>query len=249
MTSIQKINHASPRTLFQKVKEEIRKDILSGKYGPHEKLPSEREMIIHFQVSRITVRQALSELQREGLIFKINGKGTYVSKPKARFDISTLRGFGEWAATIGKDAFSRVIDIETNMSDAKIASQLQIGDGTLITSIKRLRYLSREPISFDVTYAKNHIGEKLATADLDKKDILDVLENECGVSISSADVNIEASIANSELSQYLEISEGAPVLMIERTIYDNSNEALLYENLYYRGDVFKYGMTIERSHI
>ena len=249
MASLQDNENPGPVTLFQKVKEAIRKDILNGTCGPHEKLPSEREMISHFQVSRITVRQALSELQREGLVFKINGKGTYVSKPKARFDVSTLRGFGEWAATMGQDAFSRVIDIETRNADPQISKHLGLSDGSQTTQIQRLRFLNREPLSFDVTHASAYLGEKMAAADLDRKDIIDVLENECGISIHTAEVNIEASLANELLADYLELEEGSPVLKIVRTIYDVEDTAILYENLFYRGDVFTCGMTIKRTHI
>jgi len=75
----QKKASVSSVPLFMHIKETIRKQILDGSYSVHSKLPSERELIALFEVSRITVRQALAELQREGLVFKINGKGTFVS--------------------------------------------------------------------------------------------------------------------------------------------------------------------------
>lgn len=79
-----------PMPLFQQVKQGIWQKTLHGTYAPHQKLRSERQIIKHYSVSRIIIRQALSQFQPDGLIFKINGKGTFVSMSKAQFDVSTL---------------------------------------------------------------------------------------------------------------------------------------------------------------
>lgn len=238
-----------PMPLFQLVKESIRSKILDGTYAPHEKLPSEREMTEAFSVSRITIRQALSELQREGLIFKINGKGTFVSKPKARFDVSQLRGFGESAASIGQEAFSKLISISTGDPTKTIREKLQLEKDQNVTKIKRLRFLNREPLAFDISYAASHIGERIGAADLQTRDIFDILENDCGILVSSAEVNAEAMICDEDLAQHLKLTKHGAVLHIERTILAENKTPILYENLYYRGDCFKFGLNIERTHL
>lgn len=238
-----------PMPLFQQVKESIRNKILEGTYRPHEKLPSEREMTEGYAVSRITIRQALSELQREGLIFKINGKGTFVSLPKARFDVSKLRGFGESAASIGQEAFSKLIAINTEKCSDGLAQKLHLEKGAAVTKIQRLRFLNREPLAFDITYAPAHLGERISAADLQTRDIFDIVENDCGVSISSAGVNAEAINSEESLASHLKIEPQSAVLHIERTIYGQQDSPILYENLYYRGDSFKFGLHIERAHL
>lgn len=238
-----------PMPLFQQVKESIRRKILDGTYAPHQKLPSERQMIESFSVSRITIRQALSQLQRDGLIFKINGKGTFVSVPKAQFDVSTLKGFGESAASIGQEAFSRLISITRETPKNNVASCLGLANGAQVTRIQRLRYLNREPLAFDITYAPNNVSDGFRNADLEQRDLFDVIENDCGISIASARVNLESMLCDGELASHLNMEPGDALLHIERTILSGSGEPLLYENLFYRGDRFRFGMEIDRAHL
>ena len=91
----------SPTPLYAQIKDILRARILDGTYQPHQQMPSESEMMAAFGVSRITVRQALTDLQKEGLIFKMHGKGTFVSKPKAFQNLRRLQGFGEAMGRIG----------------------------------------------------------------------------------------------------------------------------------------------------
>ena len=81
--------------LYAQIKDALRVQILDGTYAPHSQMPSEHELCAMYGVSRITVRQALGDLQKEGLLFKLHGKGTFVSKPKAFQNVSSLQGFAE----------------------------------------------------------------------------------------------------------------------------------------------------------
>ena len=102
----------SPVPLYTQIKEILRTRILDGTYKAHEQMPSESELTRSFEVSRITVRQALGDLQKEGLIFKIHGKGTYVSQPKAFQNLGKLQGFGEAMASMGYETFSQVVSFK-----------------------------------------------------------------------------------------------------------------------------------------
>ena len=91
----------SPQPLYEQIKDTLRGRILDGTYAPHSQMPSEHELCALFGVSRITVRQALGDLQKEGLLFKLHGKGTFVSKPKAFQNVTSLQGFGEAMSSMG----------------------------------------------------------------------------------------------------------------------------------------------------
>lgn len=238
-----------PMPLFQQVKDEIKRRILDGTFAPHDKLPSERELTEQFKMSRVTIRQALSELQREGLIFKINGKGTFVSKPKASFDVSTLKGFGESASTLGQEAFSKLISVSEHSGFKAVNQKLNLPAGDKVIRIQRLRYLNREPLAFDITYAPKALGERIASSDLERRDIFEILENDCQLNIDVAQVAIEAMLSDKSLATQLNTESGSAIMHIERTILDENNQPLLYENLYYRGDNFKFGMNVSRSHL
>jgi len=100
-----------------------------------------------------SIHRSLSQLQQDGLIFKINGKATFVSLAKAQFDVSAFKSFGESAASIGKQAFSKLICITTELPTDNVANCLQLAGEPRVTKIRRLRYLNNQRLAYDITYA------------------------------------------------------------------------------------------------
>lgn len=239
----------SPVPLYTQIKEILRDRILNGTYQAHDQMPSESELTRAFGVSRITVRQALGDLQKEGLIFKIHGKGTYVSKPKAFQNLAKLQGFGEAMTSMGYETLSRVVSQKVVPADKGVALKLSVDEGELISEIRRVRYLNRSPISLDVTYVPKSVGERLAKEDLAHRDIFLILENDYGYSLGQAELQIEAMLADDALARLLQVEEGAPILRIERLTFTTDNRPLDFEYLYYRGDAFQYRLRIERGHL
>src|SRR5262245_25442451 len=166
----------SPVPLYSQVRELLRERILGGQYKPHDQMPSEHDMVRAFGVSRITVRQALNDLQRQGLIFKIHGKGTFVAKSKAVQSLARLEGFGEAMSVSGHETFSRVLGHRVMRAGALIAARLDLDERDEVVEIRRVRFLDKEPISVDVTYVPAAIGKRLVTEDLQSRDIFLILE-------------------------------------------------------------------------
>lgn len=243
------ILQVSPVPLYTQIKEILRDRILDGTYQTHQQMPSESELMGTFGVSRITVRQALGDLQKEGLIFKIHGKGTYVSKPKAFQNVAALQGFGEAMSSMGYETFSRVVGHKNLPATAAIATKLGAREGEEIVELRRVRYLNRAPISLDVTYVPKSIGERLVKEDLAHRDVFLILENDYGIALGAAELQIESMLADDYLARQLQVEEGAPVLRIERLTLTADGRPIDFEYLYYRGDAFQYRMRIERSHV
>src|SRR3977135_3776339 len=133
----------SPAPLYTQIKDTLRARVLDGTYKPHQQMPSESEMTEIFGVSRITVRQALGDLQKEGLIFKIHGKGTFVSKPKAFQNLARLQGFGEAMSSMGYETFSQVLSIKDLSPNNIMIAKLQLAEHERVCEIRRLRFLNR----------------------------------------------------------------------------------------------------------
>ena len=246
MAKYQKLFPLSPIPLYSQLKELLRSGILDGTYPAHSRMPSESELGTIYQVSRITVRQALSDLHKEGLIFKIHGKGTFVAKPKAFQNVSKLQGLSEAMSQMGYEVINQLLSFRFVKADSQIASRLKISEGTKIAEIKRIRLINREPVSLEITYVPQLIGEQLEKADLITRDIFLILENDCGVALGHAELAIDAVSASGELIEALNIVEGAPLMRIERLTHSAEGTPIDFENLYYRGDAFQYRLRIDR---
>ena len=232
--------------MHTQIREIIRRRVLDGTYAPHSQMPSESQMMEAFSVSRITIRQALGDLQKEGLIFKVPGKGSFVAKPKAFQNLSRLQGFGEAMGPSGYETFSQVLSTRRMAAGELVARRLALKPGEPVLEIQRLRYLNREPISVDVSYFPLALGERLAQEDLATRDIFVILENDFGLHLTHADVQIEAISADEFLARQLRIAEASPLLRIERLTYAD-DQPIDFEFLYYRGDAFQYRLRIDRT--
>ena len=232
--------------MHTQIREIIRRRVLDGTYQPHSQMPSESQMIEAFSVSRITIRQAMGDLQKEGLIFKVPGKGSFVAKPKAFQNLSRLQGFGEAMGPSGYETFSQVLSTRQVAASETVGRRLKVAPGSPVYEIQRLRHLNREPISVDQSYFPLVLGERLIREDLATRDVFVILENDFGLPLTHADMQIEAISADEFLARQLRIAEASPLLRIERLTYADE-QPIDFEFLYYRGDAFQYRLRIDRT--
>jgi GntR family transcriptional regulator len=233
--------------LYVQIKEVLRARILDGTYAPHGQMRSEHELCAMFEVSRITVRQALGDLQKEGLLFRIHGKGTFVSRPKAFQNVTSLQGFAEAMSSMGYEIVNRLQRFRIINADRHVAARLHLPEGARVVEIHRVRMLNRVPVSLEVTYVPEALEKRLANADLVTRDIFLILENDCGLALGHADVSIDAILADDEIGAALQVEEGSPVLRIERLTHCADGTPIDYEYLYFRGDAFQYRLRIDRE--
>lgn len=232
--------------LYERIRLALRDGILAGRHAPGSRVPSESALGSQYGVSRITVRQALSALQQEGLIYTRQGKGSFVSRPKAFQNVSTLQGFGEQMATLGYEVLNQLQDLREVPASTRVAERLGVSAGEPVTQIQRVRLLDREPVSVEWTWVRLALGRLLAQADLIGRDIFLILENDCGVPLGHADLALDAVPADADTAQALRIAVGDPVLRIERLTHDHHGQPVDYEFLYFRGDTFQYRFRVDR---
>ncbi|WP_433705704.1 GntR family transcriptional regulator [Paraburkholderia sacchari] len=239
----------APQPLHARIKDTLRTRILDGAYAPNSQMPSEHALCAMFGVSRITVRQALGDLQNEGLVFRLHGKGTFVSKPKAFQNVTSLQGFAQAMSSLGHEIVNTLLAFRIVEANRYIAQKLALPEGARVAEIHRVRLLDREPISLELTWVPESLGKRLASADLATRDIFLILENDCGVPLGHADVSIDAMLANDEIAHALRVQEGSPVLRIERTTHDVHGTPIDFEYLYFRGDAFQYRLRVDREKV
>lgn len=238
---------SSTTPLYGQLKEVLRSRILDGTYVAHSQMPSEHELCALFNVSRITVRQALGDLQKEGLVFKIHGKGTFVAKPRAFQNVTSLQGFAEAMSSMGYEIVNQLRSFTGVKANRQVATRLQIPEGSRVIEIHRVRLLNREPVSLEITYLPEAYEKRLANADLVTRDIFLILENDCGLALGHADVSIDAILGDEDISAALQVEEGSPILRIERLTHTRDGAPVDYEHLYFRGDAFQYRLRIDRE--
>ncbi|HYR25209.1 MAG TPA: GntR family transcriptional regulator [Aquabacterium sp.] len=238
--------HALVEPLYERIRLALREDILGGALPPGSRVPSENALGLQYGVSRITVRQALAALQQEGLIFTRQGKGSFVSRPKAFQNVSTLQGFGEQMASRGYEVHNQLLGLAEVPAPAPVAARLGLSSGEPVSQIRRVRLLNREPVSIEWTWVRTTLGRQLAQADLLTRDIFLILENDCGVALGHADLCLDAVPADADTAQALRIAVGEPVLRIERLTHDAHGQPVDYEFLYFRGDTFQYRFRVDR---
>ncbi|WP_132531487.1 GntR family transcriptional regulator, partial [Pseudomonas aeruginosa] len=167
--------------------------------------------------------------------------------PKAFQNVSTLQGLGESMTQMGYEVINRLHGLRYVPAGAQVAERLRVEEGSPVCEIKRVRLVNREPVSLEVTYLPQALGERLEKADLVTRDIFLILENDCGIPLGHADLAIDAVLADADLTRALAVEEGAPIMRIERLTHAADGAPLDFEYLYYRGDAFQYRLRIDRQ--
>ena len=229
---------------YVQIREALRARIVNGDFFPSTRLPSESDLERSYGVSRITVRQALRDLARDGLLHKVHGKGTFAGRPKAAQDITRLRGFGEAMAEQGRQTANKVLSFKQVSANVHVAAQLNLEAGALVSELQRLRLLDDEPISVDHTYLPVHLGEQVAKFDLGKRDVFEIIETELGIELAEARLEIEAIRGTRSLAESLGTRVTDPILKVSRLTSTTAGIAIDYEHLYYRADRFKYQVIV-----
>jgi GntR family transcriptional regulator len=252
LTAVKSLNAAPaaaasrPVSLYARIRDELRDRILAGAWRPNDPVPSERALMARYGVSRITVRQALGDLQKESLIFKLAGKGAFVAETRPFQELGRLQGFAEAMEARGHETFNRVLALRHRAADELVASRLGLAPGAPVTEIERVRHLDRQPVSLDITWVPRALGERLEREELATRDIFLILENDCATPLGHAELVIDAGLADDHLHRRLGIAIGAPVLRIERLTHDRAGRPVDYEHLYCRTDTFQYRLRLER---
>lgn len=189
------IDKNSPVPIYFQIEEIIKSTVETGKLKYGDIIPSEREYAEEFKVSRMTVRQAISNLVNKGLLSRIRGKGTFVAERKIEQALQGLTSFTEDMKARGMEPSSKLISFSIIPSDQQISSLLGIGEHGAVYEIKRIRFADEMPMAIESTYVSANLVKGL-TEEIAEKSLYQFIEKTAKLRIASASQVIESSIAD-----------------------------------------------------
>ncbi len=232
--------------LFAQVESELRQRIVSNQLEAGSKLSSEAELEAEFGVSRITVRQALATLHAEGLIRKINGRGSFVTRPGDAPRLGPLSGFYEHMRAHGREAHGKVVSVRQVAASAAIAQALHIAPGDTLTAITTVRTADGHPLAYSTAVGAPGMMKTLLREELETNDVLTLLETRLGFRLKNIHTESSAEPAGKTRARHLEMDERDPVLRVRMAVHDVDDRPLMYADTYFRGDAFSYKAVIRR---
>ena len=239
----------SPLPRYYQLKEIMRGRVKSDEWKPGDLIPSERELSEKYGISRMTARQALTDLVNEGLFYREQGKGTFVSQRKITQQLLRLTGFTEDIRARGQRPGTKVLSAEMRPADEATAEKLRIDHGTPIFRLQRLRLADDEPLAIELSQISFKGCERLLEEDLEKNSLYRVLETNHGIPLMEADQELEAGLAGNEESQLLKISVGSPVLFTRRVTYTERNQPIEYAKAVYCSNKYTFYTHLKRDQL
>jgi GntR family transcriptional regulator len=236
-----------PVPLYHQLKQIVRGEIEQGIYKPGDRLPSEPELMQRYNVSRITVRQAFTELEHEGVVVRRHGKGTYVAEPRIEQDLVRLTDFVEDMELAGLAPSSQVLTFAHEAAVVKVAEALKLHPGDEVIRIDRLRLADEQPIAYDATWLPLRFGMLLSREMLAHETIYHILETRYSIPVEEGTFHITASTATPEQAKVLHITSGAALLLIQRISCTTGSLPVYVQERYYRPDRVSYRVTLRRQ--
>lgn len=206
-------------------------------------IPSERELMNKYGVSRITARKAIDELVNEGYLYRIQGKGTFVKNDEFKQDLFLLTSCTEDIKKMGMVPSKKLIEAKIMLADKKRIRRLQIAEGDKVFMLRRVYYADCEPLNYTTAYLPYKLFPDIEKFDFQTESIYNLLEKNYAVKIIKATRTLEAVLTDSDEAKYLEVKKGDPVLLFRGvTIGIVSGKEIPIETFksYYRSDKFKF---------
>jgi GntR family transcriptional regulator len=230
--------------LHAQLAELLRTQIRCQKLQSGEQIPSERELCERYEISRITVRRALSTLAQEGLVYATVGKGTYVAMPRLKEELQPLSSFTEDMQRRGMAASSRVLEAKIILADEEWAVRLGVPRGEELVRLRRLRLADGHPVAVQLTHLPHHLCSELLRFDFSQHSLFDVLRTEYGLRMSRTTTVLRAALVKPAEGRLLHLTPPAAVLISEQTTYLDSGVVIEHAQSIFHGERYQLTMQV-----
>lgn len=230
------LNRNIAEPLYVQVHNILLERINTDVYGVNTKIPSESELCAEFGVSRMTLRSVITELVRDGRLYRIQGKGTFVSEPKITANAGSYIGIREQLEQQGYEVKTMLLGVDNVLPSAEVAKILGLEVAEKVYVIRRLRYVKNEPLSLNTSYIPIKYCSGLEKQDFCNEQLCKILAHNYGLVRKTVNETLESVLATNEESTMLNILKGYPLLLLCDKIYDEEGRLFEYSRVVFRGD-------------
>ncbi|MDR6551054.1 GntR family transcriptional regulator [Paenibacillus qinlingensis] len=242
---MQQLNRELPIPLYYQIFQMLEAEILDGTRKSGDYYSTELELQERFQVSRATIRNALTMLENSGHINRITGKGIFLAPEKLKVDLPNLLSFSEEMKRRGMTPGSRLLAVARMDPPKAVATALALGQEEQVVLVNRIRTGNQTPIVFSQAYLPMSLGMSQA---LDYSGSLyELIQQQTGRSVSEAHHVIEGAVLEGESAEHLGLDAGFPALRFHRTAFDESGRPLVYEDGIIRADMYSYEIRLRKG--
>jgi GntR family transcriptional regulator len=227
---------------------QVKKQLLdfTAAMAPGSPVPPERELARLYGTSRTTVRQALAELVVEGRLLRMQGKGTFVAKPKVAQPLE-LASYTEGMRQHGLHPQTKILDIGYVTADEELATLLDVRPGGRLLRIHRLRLADGEPMSIDTSHLPARRFPGLRRQLERHASLYETLRTGYGIRLAEAEETIETVLADPHDARLLDVDPGIPLLLLSRHAIDSTGQPVEWAQSWYRGDRYKFITRLRRT--
>jgi GntR family transcriptional regulator len=214
-------------------------------YKPDQMLPSENELVGEFNVTRVTVRNAMKKLKDEGKIRTEKGKGSFVNQPKIVQNLDKIYSIGRDLDKNHYKLQSEKIEIFKELPNSVVREQLQLEDGEAVIVIKIVRGLEDTPVVLQMCYLPAKLVPEITLEDLEASTIYNVLETKYNVNLRKAIEYLDPIVADEYYSDILAVEVNTPLFMTERITYTDFEKPVEYRKCVIRSDKFRFAVELQ----
>lgn len=236
-----------PTPLYHQLQNILKSRILSNELKGNQRIPTEAELCAEYNVSRVTVRQALSELIKEGLIYRDRGRGTFVTEG-AEVRRLSLRGTIENLIASGKGSRIKVLECREITPPPNVAKTLQLGINQKVLQITIVRFIPKGPFGYSFLYFPPSLGKTISPKELSETtEIITFVEGKIKTKVNRANQTIDVGLADKRVAENLSIKPKTPLLIIERDYYARNGSPMFVSITHFRPDLYKYRIELTRT--
>lgn len=243
---LKKVSKDNPLALHYQLKQVLLEMIEEQLLKPGDSIPPERELCETQGVSRMTVNKAIMTLVNEGVLYREQGRGTFVAHPKINRTLSQLKGFTEEMVEKGFTPYTKILSFEVKTVTKQNKIELNMAEDTnLVIEIVRLRTANAEPIEFETVWIPHHLCPDMTREMIEGKSLYTVLREQYQYYPEQAKQTIEPVLLNEYEAGLLNQNNEALALILRRTTYLKDETPIEYSKAIYRSDKYKYEVILK----